>query len=162
MFDHILVTLDGSPYGERALTYAQAVTRSDARVTLLTVIPPTESPLEPEDPTSSERRAGLCREYLEQHAQALHDTGIGDVTVEVRSGSPARTITEVARELAVDLIVMSTQGFGADTDYGLGSVAARVLASAPCPVLMVRVSRPAPPQNADEERWQAEGGANVG
>jgi hypothetical protein len=43
---------------------------------------------------------------------------------------------------------MSTQGVGADTDYGLGRVAAGVLASAPA-------------QNVDEERWQAEGGGNV-
>lgn len=56
---------------------------------------------------------------------------------------------------------MSTQGLGAATDYGLGSVAARVLASTPCPVLLVWVSRPTPPQDADEERRQAECGANV-
>lgn len=96
MFDHILVTLDGSPCSERALTYLQSVTRSGARVTLLTIIPSAESPAEADDPTPSERRMSLCRAYLERHAQALRDAGIGDVMTEVRSGSPARTITEVA------------------------------------------------------------------
>ena len=32
----------------------------------------------------------------------------------------------------------------------------------PRPGLMVRINKPEPPQSAAEERWQAEGGANVG
>jgi hypothetical protein len=34
--------------------------------------------------------------------------------------------------------------------------------TAPCPVFMVRINRPEPPRNADEERWQEEGGGHVG
>jgi hypothetical protein len=57
---------------------------------------------------------------------------------------------------------MSTQGLGADDRYGLGSVALQVLMTAHCPVFMTRINRPEPPRTLAEERWQGEGGANVG
>ena len=163
MFTHVMVTLDGSPYGERALTHAVDIAAdSDARVTLLTVVPSDALPHETAISELDTRRLELSRDYLEPLVRDLRSAGVQDVTSAVRLGVPARTITATARELDVDVIVMSTQGLGADTDYGLGSVALKVLASAPCPVLMVRVGKSAPPQTPAEERWQSEGGANVG
>jgi universal stress protein A len=47
-------------------------------------------------------------------------------------------ICEVAREEAADYIVMGTHGRGGIARLMLGSVADRVLRSAPCPVLTVR------------------------
>jgi nucleotide-binding universal stress UspA family protein len=163
MFQRILVTLDGSPHSERALAHAADIARAfGSRVTLLTVVAPDAVPLDAQALAEDEHRMGLWRRYLEEHSRAVREAGIQDVRREVRGGVPARAIVEVARELDTDLIVMSTQEVGADTEYGLGSVAAKVLASAPCPVLMVRISKPAPPRDPDEERWQSEGGANVG
>ncbi|MGI9518295.1 MAG: universal stress protein [Pirellulaceae bacterium] len=56
----------------------------------------------------------------------------------VRYGSPAREIVEVARELAVDLIVMGTHGRTGARHLLHGSVAAQVLRHADCPVLTVK------------------------
>ncbi len=156
MFSHILIPLDGSAYGERVLAYAADLAQLGAgRVTLLTVIPSDGS-------TSDEAEVLRCNAYLDEHAGALRSAGIAQVEVQVRAGVVAASIAEAARELGVDLIAMSTQGLSAKSDEGLGSVASTVLISAPCPLFMVRIRRPEPPKGVAEERWQSEGGANVG
>ena len=56
-------------------------------------------------------------------------------------GSPARTIVEYADSNGFDLIVMGTHGRGGVAHLLLGSVAERVVRTAPCPVLTVRESQ---------------------
>lgn len=163
MFQRILVTLDGSAYGERVLDYVPDLARiAGAHVTLLTVLPEEPTPLGSSGREASEERMTPFRTYMSGIADRLAAEGLEEVQVELRSGSPARTIVQTARELQADLIAMSTQGLGAEQEQGLGGVAAKVLASASCPVFMVRISRPLPPQTSAEQRWQSEGGANVG
>ncbi len=53
-------------------------------------------------------------------------------------GSPYEGITRAARARRADLIVMGTHGRGALAKFFLGSVAERVVGTAPCPVLTVR------------------------
>ena len=157
MFSHILIPLDGSDYGERVLGYAADLANlAEARVTLLTVVP-SDGPL-----ADDAGEIARCRAYLDEHAAALTAMGVTTVEVSVTSGVIAAAIVEAARVLEVDLIAMSTQGLSAESDEGLGSVASQVLVSAPCPVFMVRIRRPEPPKGVAEERWQSEGGANVG
>ncbi len=56
----------------------------------------------------------------------------------VCAGSPAHEIVRCAGEREVDLIVMGTHGRGAVGHMLMGSVAERVVRTAPCPVLVVR------------------------
>jgi len=56
----------------------------------------------------------------------------------VTSNNPAAEIVEYARTNGVDLIVMGTHGRGAIAHLLMGSVAERVVRTAPCPVLTVR------------------------
>jgi len=58
--------------------------------------------------------------------------------VVVTSNSPAHAIADYAHRTGVDLIVMGTHGRGAVAHLLLGSVAERVVRTAPCPVLTVR------------------------
>jgi nucleotide-binding universal stress UspA family protein len=58
--------------------------------------------------------------------------------VVLTSAATASAITEYARQAAVDLIVMGTHGRGALAHVLMGSVAERVVRTAPCPVLTVR------------------------
>ncbi len=53
-------------------------------------------------------------------------------------GSPHREIVRYATEHQVDLIVLGTHGRGPLGHMLLGSVAERVVRTAPCPVLTVR------------------------
>ena len=54
------------------------------------------------------------------------------------SDNPAEEIVKYAKAHAIDLIVMGTHGRGALAQLLVGSVAERVVRTAPCPVLTVR------------------------
>jgi glycine betaine transporter len=62
------------------------------------------------------------------------------VDVRVAVGKPAEEIVRVAREDAVDLIVMGTYGHTGLHYMLLGSTAETVFRAAPCPVFMVQSS----------------------
>ena len=59
-------------------------------------------------------------------------------TIEVAVGRPARVIIETATNRGTDLIVMGTHGRSGVAHLVLGSVAERVVRTAPCAVLTVR------------------------
>ena len=54
------------------------------------------------------------------------------------SSATAGAIVQYARDLGIDLIVVGTHGRGAVAHLFMGSVAERVVRTAPCPVLTVR------------------------
>ncbi len=56
----------------------------------------------------------------------------------LKSNAPAYTIVDYAKEHDFDLIIMGTHGRGAIAHLLMGSVAERVVRTAPCPVLTVR------------------------
>jgi nucleotide-binding universal stress UspA family protein len=53
-------------------------------------------------------------------------------------GAPHEAITRAARKHRADLVVVGTHGRTGVARFFVGSVAARVVATAPCPVLTVR------------------------
>ena len=55
----------------------------------------------------------------------------------VEFGAPAKNIVEAAASEGVDIIVMSTHGRTGVDRFILGSIAEKVVARAPCPVLIV-------------------------
>ena len=63
--------------------------------------------------------------------------GAADVECKVTTGKPGVQITEVAREIGADLIIVGAHHPSA-MDYFLGSTAARVARRADCSVLILR------------------------
>ena len=61
-------------------------------------------------------------------------------TVITRGGNASHAITEYAKHNAIDLIIVGTHGRGAIQRFLVGSVAERVMRTAPCPVLTVRTN----------------------
>ena len=59
-------------------------------------------------------------------------------TVITRAGNVAHAIVEYAKHNEIDLIIVGTHGRGAIQRFLIGSVAERVMRTAPCPVLTVR------------------------
>ena len=55
-----------------------------------------------------------------------------------RGSNVAHAITEYAKANTIDLIIVGTHGRGSVSRFLMGSVAERVVRSAPCPVLTVR------------------------
>jgi nucleotide-binding universal stress UspA family protein len=81
------------------------------------------------------------RLLLEMLTQAIGRIG---ATGEPRvlEGSPATTIVECAKELQAELVVVGTHGRTGLARLALGSVAQKVIQTAPCPVLAVRHHKP--------------------
>lgn len=75
--------------------------------------------------------------YLQDCCQHLADHGISS-RYEVRTGSPADNIIDLADESACDLVAMSTHGHAIGTLWPLGSVAQKVLLGGNTPLLLVR------------------------
>jgi universal stress protein A len=138
----MLVPIDFSDGSVKALSYAAALAEQfNARLTLLYVIEPMPTPdFEVGFPfmIDKDQVAVSCKKKLSQLA-AEHS--IEPKLVEkvlVREGRPFHEITEVARSLKMDVIVIATHGYTGLNHVLMGSVAERVVRHAPCPVLVVR------------------------
>jgi nucleotide-binding universal stress UspA family protein len=71
-------------------------------------------------------------------AAEAHTNGAQSVHSFVRMGHAPNEITKAARDLDVDLIIISTHGYTSWRHLCIGSTAERVVRTAPCPVLVVR------------------------
>jgi nucleotide-binding universal stress UspA family protein len=138
----ILVPVDFSKASSKALAYASALAEQfDAKVTLLYVIEPIAVPdFMAAFPLAlgNDEVTETCRERLGKFARKA---GVKNSLIEkalVRHGRPFAEITDAARTLKVDLIVISTNGYSGLNHALLGSVTERVVRVAPCPVLVVR------------------------
>jgi universal stress protein A len=88
------------------------------------------------DTVEREARAGTQKE-LDRLRRAAQKAGVRATTVVVE-GFAADQIVRVAKARRVGLIVMGTHGRTGLSKIVMGSVATRVIASAPCPVMTVR------------------------
>jgi len=81
-----------------------------------------------------------AEEELQRLVAARAPKGL-KICTQIEHGNPAKEIVRVAKEAKMDLIVMSTQGHSGWLDFVVGSVADKVLRSAPCPVFAVPKTR---------------------
>jgi nucleotide-binding universal stress UspA family protein len=137
----ILVPVDFSTPGREALAYAVAfAARCEAKLLVLHVveIPYVGSGLgEIELPPVE---ADIREPVAENLARMVNEIVAGRVPVETltRTGQPWFEITEAARELRADLVIVGTHGYTGLKHVLMGSTAERVVRHAPCPVLVVR------------------------
>ena len=137
----ILVPVDFSGHSRKALRYAAAFAEQfGARLTLLNISEPRMyAPEFAAVPLVMERDAELAtrRKQLKALARESIEPRLLEKTL-VRSGTPFHEITEAARTLRADLIILATHGYTGVKRVLLGSTAERVVRHAPCPVLVVR------------------------
>ncbi|HTS51115.1 MAG TPA: universal stress protein [Bryobacteraceae bacterium] len=91
-------------------------------------------------------RQGEFDQYLKDRFAGLHVQRI------LEEGDPSRIITKFAEEHATDLIMLPTHGYGIFRSLLLGSVTAKVLHDALCPVWTAVHVENAPPATASFER----------
>jgi universal stress protein A len=139
----ILVPVDFSRESAKAMRYAVTLARQfDASITLVHVVEPAYGP--PELVGGVAARRVSDRERLARAKSKLGIMGqriLGPcriVETVIRSGLAFFEITEAAKALASDLIVVGTHGYGGVTRSVMGSTAEKVIRHAPCPVLVVR------------------------
>src|SRR5215510_4235411 len=81
--------------------------------------------------------SAYARGELEKLAEDAKGKGV-DAKALVVQGKPSLEIMRVAREQAIDMIVLGTHGKGLLDQALFGSTTERVVRKAPCPVLTVR------------------------
>lgn len=143
---HMLVPLDGSEPAEEALeTATELGGLFGARYTLLRVVLPVMTSgfsygdfPEGVDLTVTETLEDEAVEYLDEVAGRLRGRGLSVETRVVGYPDAASAVREVAEEEDVDLVAMATRGRGGLQRLLLGSVADKVVRTAPVPVLLRR------------------------
>ncbi len=140
----VLVPTDFSTHSNSALTYAAAFAEKfGAELHLLHVVQdlalflPDTVTVAPPTATAVEQFSEAARAALEGAVRELPLKGLKAFPV-VREGAPYAEVVRYAKEADIDLIVMGTHGHTGLARLLLGSVAEKVVRSAPCPVLTVR------------------------
>jgi nucleotide-binding universal stress UspA family protein len=140
MFEKVLLAVDGSDHALHAARTAADLARTlNAKEFRIVVaydfIPPYLG--EPNMQYAIDARMDEAKSIL-QNAVATVDKLPCEVHTEFIEGSAAEAIIEVATTRESDLIVMGSRGLGTLAGLLLGSTSQKVVAHAPCPVLIVR------------------------
>jgi len=145
-FSKILVPTDFSAGSDAALDAAiDLAVRRQASITLVNVYQPigyafpTGSGIYTSLPLDHVIRDQL--EALDKLQQGALAKGAKQVEIAPRTGHPPTEIRDLARAGGFDLIVMGTHGRSGMSHMLIGSVAERVVRTAPCPVLTIREAR---------------------
>lgn len=138
----ILTTTDFSSHAAAALPYAEALAlRYDAELLLVHVLADSEYVGLPPGSVGDPIHEKALRQHAQSRLDAVDFQRLPETRIR-RMVESAPTVTEGITSLAdqedVDLIVISTHGRGRVAQLLLGSVARKVFAFAPCPVLAVR------------------------
>jgi nucleotide-binding universal stress UspA family protein len=138
------VGFDGSPESRAAVPIADALARATrGSLTVIGAIEPYRIPV-PVVPTpavgayeeSAEALAARCEVRREEAGRLLVDLSPGiDVRVEIEVGDAAEVLRGRCSDL--DLLVLGSRGYGPLRRVLLGTVSARVVANAECPVIVV-------------------------
>jgi nucleotide-binding universal stress UspA family protein len=129
----VVAATDFSELGDRAIVEAlqQARLHPKAELHVITVV-------QEGDRLKMEQRLRERVERLISPEEAANATTIERISVYLAKGNPAKTILHLAEGLDADLIVLGTHGKTGIKKLVLGSVAAAVVARAPCGVLVIR------------------------
>jgi nucleotide-binding universal stress UspA family protein len=131
-FRHVLVPIDGSQAGSRAVPLAAAIARlCKAQVTLFHV-----DDTRPTARLTRDRAAVEPAEFLKRQRATIEEAGVERVTVLTAKGHPATEILEVTKRLDCDLLALSTHGRGGFARWSLGSVAESVARMCRAPLLI--------------------------
>jgi len=157
MVEKILIPLDGSELGERALHYVEEMMSrmspaKKVEAILFQVVSPRKHTYTAGDgvvtlaPTAEEMEEAKARalEYLNKSGEGLRSKGIAvtdKVAVISEDVSAAGEIIKAEEETKADLVAMSTHGRRGITRWAFGSVTEKVLHAGKVPVLLVRAAK---------------------
>lgn len=135
----ILVAHDGSDAADKALLEAAGIAQKfGAGITVISAVPNlcfTEIGVDC-DTVSKLYRAEI-EGVIERVKDLMQEKGIEAEAI-ILEGSPANIIVDHAKGMGTDLIVVGSTGKQATERAVLGSVSSKIVAYAPCSVLVVR------------------------
>jgi nucleotide-binding universal stress UspA family protein len=142
MFKRILLAYDGSESGQKALLGCRELAElSHSEVFLVAVSPPATALIGGEgyvyDARAEEEERRAYKSVLEEGLRRLADAG-RDAKGEVVIGNPVDEITEYARKIGADLIIVGHKHLGSwAARWWRGSISKALIEHAPCSVLVV-------------------------
>jgi nucleotide-binding universal stress UspA family protein len=140
MFDKILLAVDGSEHALHAARKAAELARIMKPSEFRIVVSYDTIPLylgEPNMQLAIDSRKMEAEEILSRAVKEVGDIPC-EIHTEIIEGDAAEAIIDVATTRGSDIIVMGSRGLGRLAGLLLGSTSQKVVAHAPCPVLIVR------------------------
>jgi nucleotide-binding universal stress UspA family protein len=134
---HVLFPFDFSRPAYLTAPFVRSYSsRLGAKITVLSVVPPVWSTPASEVPVLIDEEGRVRERDLQSRLEKVchSEFPASSVTSAVTLGDPALKITEYAHAHGVTLIMMPTHGFGVFRSLLIGSVTAKVLHDANCPV----------------------------
>ncbi len=127
-YKNLLVPLDGSDIGEKALPYAKTIAKLKKSNVILFAV---------SLKIFADRRDRLFKSYLDVKAKELNSEGI-KTSAATSYGDVAEEILRYANNNKIDLIVMATHGYSGAKKWMFGSIAQKVLYGTAIPVLLIK------------------------
>ena len=145
MFRHLLIAIDGSPDGEKALRQGLGLAKAlSAKVTVATVTEPWTEAAYATLPTPSlveiyeTSAAGNAAVILVRAKEAAAQAGVECVTRHIKDQHAPQGVIKAAQDEQCDLIIVGSHGRGALGRALLGSVSLQVLTLSDRAVLVCR------------------------
>jgi nucleotide-binding universal stress UspA family protein len=145
MFNPILVPLDGSLLAECVLSHAVAFARAfDAKTMILRVLDKDQQCVSTQlfDLLNWQIHKAEAAQYLGKIDIQLQKSGLRTEAT-VQEGLVAESIIEFAQSQGMKLIILSSHGHSGVSQWGISSVAQKIILSAPTSLLLVRAHQPA-------------------
>jgi nucleotide-binding universal stress UspA family protein len=157
MSERILIPLDGSKFGEAALSYvekliARLAAEEKVEITLFHVITTVRHQIHaprgwgtasvPYNEEELTEMKDAATDFLNKMSDGLRNEKVTVICKVSVSENPADEIIKAEVEVNADLVAMSTHGRSGISRFAIGSVADKVLRGGTVPVLMVRASEP--------------------
>lgn len=133
----IVVAVDGSKNSRTAVETAADFAVSYGGALSIISVAPVTAELYAEAPGIAEQLIWKSQKFAEDAKALAQSKGI-EAVVLVRDGEPYEIITRLASEQKSDVIVIGCHGKTGLKRLLMGSVTAKVIGCAPCPVLVVR------------------------
>jgi nucleotide-binding universal stress UspA family protein len=138
-YGSLLVPFDGSASSEKALARACALAKADgAELSVLYVIPRYEEMMDFFKTDMIKKSLFQEAEKIIEKAKKLAASQGAQIKAVVQEGHAGEKIVEIADKLKNDVIVMGTHSWRGVNKAIMGSTAERIIASASCPVLIVK------------------------
>jgi len=132
--------VDGSPFGEHALPRALSIAQKNNATVHVTLVHVPETYSEGVA-TYSEHLERTIKDQEQEYLNALHGrlTKVSQARVQIhhREGLVSETLEEEVSQCGIDLVVMSTHGWGYFSRAILGSVADRLMRHLHVPMLLI-------------------------
>lgn len=141
-FHRVMVATDLTPASGPAFRAAVEMANDGAELIIVHAYqPPNLAQVETVAPAVYEEWDRSLRADVERKLRPLVEgarRGGADARALILSGPSSVTIAQAAKDNRADLLVMGTHGRKGVSRFFIGSVASRVISSAPCPVMTVR------------------------